>query len=110
VEPTHQPAVGVLAERVLELVAIAPLLQRGHDLLQLEAVELADPSQRVLDLLVLDPQLALVGQHLPRHPRMFRHRRYSLGARPQDLHHASVRVAALALDHLRTHAISGDGA
>src|SRR6202034_4211613 len=110
VETAHQPAVRSLAKRVLQLVAVTPLLERRHDLLKLEAIQLADPPQRVIDLLVLDLQLALVEQHLPRHPGMRRGRRYPLRAWPQDLHDASMRVAALALDHLRAHAIPGNGA
>ena len=59
-----------VAERVLELVAVAPLLDGGDDRLELEAVELADAPQRVVDLLGLDLELALVGQHLPRRARV----------------------------------------
>ena len=44
----------VLPEGVLQLVAIAPLGQGGHDRLHRETVELADPPQRILDLLGLD--------------------------------------------------------
>ena len=53
------------AERVLELVAVAPLLDRRHDRLELEALEAADPAQRLVDLLRLLGELALVGQPLP---------------------------------------------
>ena len=70
VEAAHERAVRARAERVLELVAVAPLLDRGHDRLLLEAVELADPAQRVADLLGLDLELALVGEHLPRRAGM----------------------------------------
>jgi hypothetical protein len=58
------------AERVLELVAVAPLLDGGHDRVLLEALQVADPAQRVADLLGLDLELALVGQHLPGRARM----------------------------------------
>ncbi len=71
------PEEGICAEGVLELVAIAPRLERGHDLLQLEAVQPADPPQRVVDLRTLDSKLALVGEHLPRHARMLGARRRS---------------------------------
>ena len=54
-----------LAEGVFELVAVAPLLLGGDDRLQLEAVEVADPLQRLGDLFALDRQLALVGEPLP---------------------------------------------
>ena len=63
------------AEGVLELVAVAPLLLRGDDRLELEAVELADPPQRVVDLLGLDLELALVRQDLPRRARVARRAR-----------------------------------
>ena len=57
-------------ERVLELVAVAPLLVRRDDRLHLEAVEPAEPAQRVLDLLGLHGELALVGKDLPRRAGM----------------------------------------
>ena len=57
-------AVG-LAEGVLELVAVAPPLDRRLDLLQLEPVEAADPPQGVLDQPLLVGQLVLVGEALP---------------------------------------------
>src|SRR6185436_1853496 len=62
VEAEHELAILAGPERVLELVAVAPLLDRRHDRLQLEAVEPPDPAQRVLDLFGLDRELALVGQ------------------------------------------------
>ena len=58
--------VGAGAERVLELVAVAPRLERGLDRLELEALEAAEAAQRVGDLLGLLGELALVGQPLPR--------------------------------------------
>jgi hypothetical protein len=58
-----------LAEGVLELVAIAPLLKRRLDLLELEAVEPADPPQRLLHLGALLGQLARVLKPLPRRAR-----------------------------------------
>ena len=70
VEAAHELAVRAGAERVLELVAVAPLLDGGHDRVLLEPVELADPAQRVADLLGLDLELALVGEHLPRRAGM----------------------------------------
>ena len=71
-EAADERAVGVGAERVLELVAVAPRLRGGDDRLEHEAVEAADPPQRVLDLLLLDLELALVAQHLPGRARMHR--------------------------------------
>ncbi len=103
-------AVAVFAKRVLELVAVAPRLERGHDLLQLEAVEVADAPQRVVDLGALDLELALVRDHLPRHAGVRRGRRDPLGARLEHLQRARVRVAALALVHDRAHAVAGDRA
>src|SRR5205085_222571 len=50
----------VHAEGVLELVAVAPLLERGDDRLLLEAGEPADAHERLGDLLGLDLELALV--------------------------------------------------
>ncbi len=65
VEAADEPAVVAGAEGVLELVAVAPLLDGGDDRLQLEALEAAEPPQRVADLLLLDLELALVGEDLP---------------------------------------------
>jgi hypothetical protein len=59
----------IFAEGVFELVAVAPLLQRRDDLLDFEALEAADPPQRVFDLLLLVGELALVGEPLQRRPR-----------------------------------------
>ena len=61
----HQLAVA-LAEAVLELVAVAPALDRGLDRLELESLEAAEPGQRVFDLLLLLGELALVFEALPR--------------------------------------------
>ena len=83
-------------------------MHRGHDLLQLEVLEPADPPQRVVDLRALDLELALVGEHLPRHTRMVRLRGYPLGAGLEHLHGAGVRIASLALVHDRAHAIARD--
>ena len=66
VEAADELPVGAGAERVLELVAVAPLLDGRDDRLELEAVEPAEPPQRLVDLLLLDLELALVGQDLPR--------------------------------------------
>src|SRR2546423_587987 len=58
------------AERVLELVAVAPLLEGGHDLAHRRIGEAADALERVCDLALLFLELALVRQHLPRRARM----------------------------------------
>ena len=68
VETAQQRAVLTRAERELQLVAVAPFLDRGDDRMHREAVELADPAKRVLDLLCL--VLQLLGQHLPGGTRM----------------------------------------
>src|SRR5205814_8427974 len=60
VKAAGQPAARVLAEGVLELVAIPPLLLGGQDRFELEALEPADPPQGIGDLRLLDLQLVLV--------------------------------------------------
>ena len=67
VEAEQRLAVAI-AEGVFELVAVAPLLERRLDLLQLEVIELADPPQRPVDLGALLGQLPLVRQALPGSP------------------------------------------
>ena len=98
------------AEGVLELVAVAPLFDRGHDRGKLEAVQAADPAQRLIDLRALDLELALVGDHLPGDAGMLGRGGDPLGALLEHLEHARVGVAALALVHERTHAVAGNGA
>src|SRR5205823_13725761 len=61
----QQSSVGVRPERILELVAVAPQLDCGHDRLKLEAIEAADSPQRVIDLGLLYLELSLVRQFLP---------------------------------------------
>src|SRR3954452_23701637 len=62
VEATDELAgVAVGAEGELELVAVAPLLDRADDRQHREAVEVAEAAERVLDLLGLDRELLLVG-------------------------------------------------
>ncbi len=51
-----------LAEGVLELVAVPPLLQSRDDLLHREPIEAADPPQGVVNLILLVGELALVGR------------------------------------------------
>ncbi len=111
VKAAHELAgVGLgIAEGVLELVAVAPGFDGRDDLLQLEALQLAQPPQRLADLVVLDLELALVGEHLPGHAGVIGARRDSLGAGVEQLEGARVRVAALAPVHDRAHAIAGNG-
>jgi hypothetical protein len=104
--------VSLFAEGVLELVAVAPLLHRRHDLLQLEPLEAADPAERVGDLLLLVTQLALVGEALPRRSRA------GLAAVDaavgeairgglEQLDRARLGEALLALGHLGTDPVAG---
>ena len=53
VEAEHQPPSVVLAERVLELVAVAPGLDGGHDRLDGRLLEAADARQRLAHLRLL---------------------------------------------------------
>ena len=56
---------------------------------------MADAGQGVVDLHGLDLELALIWQHLPRHPRVLSHRRNAIPGSAQDLDGAGLRVAAL---------------
>ena len=69
---------------------------------------MADALERFVDLRLLDLQLALVGQHLPRHARVLGQRGDALGARLEHLQGARMRVAALALVHHRAHEVAWD--
>ena len=63
VEAAHQRAAGRRCRTSTRACCgSATAATRGHDRLELEAVELADPAQRVVDLLLLDLELALVGR------------------------------------------------
>ena len=70
---------------------------RGNDRLDREALQLADPRQRVGHLLGLDLQLALVAEHLPRRARMVGDRFDPVGSGREDLGHPGLGVGALAL-------------
>ena len=72
VEAEHELAALVLAERVLELVAVAELLDGGHDRLDRRRLEAADALERVAHLRLLLLELALVGEHLPGRARVRR--------------------------------------
>ena len=109
VEAAHQLAALAGAERVLELVAVAPLLDRGHDRLELVALEPPDPRQRVLDLLLLDLELARVGQHLPRRAGVVGDGRDAVGRRLEQLDRARLGVPS-GLADLRADAVAGHGA
>jgi hypothetical protein len=75
-------------------------------LLQLEAVQPADPPQRLVDLGALDLELALIREHLPGNAGVVRNRGDPLGAGVEHLERARVRVVALALVHDGSHAIA----
>jgi hypothetical protein len=109
VEAQHQLAVLVLAERVLELVPVAPLGLRRDDRLDRRVLEAADAGQGVAHLLLLLGQLALVGQHLPGRAGVRGTRLDALGARLEHLHGACLGVAALGLVHAGADAVAGHG-
>ena len=107
VEAAHELAVLVGPERVLELVAVAPLLDGGDDRLELVALEVADPGQRLLDLLGLDLELALVGQHLPRRAGVVGDLGQAVGRGLEDLDRARLGVGALGLADDGADAVAG---
>ena len=109
VEAAHERPVRRRAERVLELIAIAPLLDGRDDRLLLEALELPDPPQRLPDLLGLDLQLALVREHLPGRAGMVGAGRDAIGRRRHDLDRAGLGVRPLGLRHRRTDPVAGHG-
>jgi hypothetical protein len=65
VEAEHELAVLGLAERVLELVAVAPRLLGRHDRANRGLLETAVALERFADLPLLLLELALVWQHTP---------------------------------------------
>jgi hypothetical protein len=107
VKAAQEPPTLVLAEGVLELVAIAPGLYGRHDLLELEALQPPDPTKRLIDLLALDLELVLIGEHLPGNSGMVGHGLDALGSRHEHLERARVGVAALALVHDGPHTVAG---
>ena len=105
-EATHELAAGPGAERVLELVAVAPLLDGGDDRLELEPLEPADPLQRLAHEPGLDLELTLVREHLPGGARVVGERRDAVGRRLDDLDRPRLGVRALGLADHRPHAVA----
>src|SRR5262249_12886059 len=95
VKAADQVAATVGAERVLELVAIAPLFDRRDDRLRRGLAELADPLQRVAALRLLDLELALIRKDLPRRPRMRGAGLNPFGTGLKELDRAGFGVGAL---------------
>ena len=103
------------AEGVFELVAVPPLLLGGDDRLQLEALQPADPPQRLAHLFALDLQLALVRQPLPRSAgtglaAVGAAVGDAVGAGRQQLDHAGLGEALLRFGHLDPHPVAREGA
>jgi len=109
VEAAHELAARARAERVLHLVAVAPLLDGGDHRLQHEAVEPADAAQRVVHLLRLDLQLALVGDDLPGRAGVVGARRHAVRRGLDDLDRARLGVGALGLPDHGADAVAGHG-
>src|SRR5206468_4037898 len=78
-EAAEELAVGAAAERVLELVAIAPLLDCRDDRVELEPLEVPESLERLADLAMLDLELAGVGEDLPGGARVIGQRRDPVG-------------------------------
>jgi hypothetical protein len=106
VEAEHEPTAVVLTERVLELVAVAELLDGGDDRLDRRPLEAADPLERVADLRLLLLELALVREHLPRRAGMRRGRLDALRARLDELDQLGLGPRALRLADARTDAVA----
>ena len=73
-------------------------------------VEAAEPLERVHHLGLLLLELALVRQHLPRRARMRRPRLDPVGRRLEQLGHARLAIAPLALEDTRAYAVTRDRA
>src|SRR5262249_52626793 len=104
-----------LTEGGLELVAIAPRLDRRLDRLELEALEPTEPGERVAHLLLLVAQLLGIGQALPGSSRAGRAAvvaavRHPVGRLPQDLHRRRLGVTALRSGYLSLNPVAGAGA
>ena len=110
VEAAHQLAAVAGPERVLELVAVAPLLDGAGRSAPARSPRGGRSAQRVADLLVLDLELALVGQHLPRRAGMVGDGRDAIGRGLEDLDRARLGVGALGLADDRAHAVARHGA
>ena len=110
VEAEQQRARLVLAEGVLELVAVVELLQRGHDRLDRRRLEAADAGERVAHLLLLLLELALVGEHLPGRPGVWRARLDPLRAGLDELDRVRFPEGALRAGDARPDEVARHGA
>ena len=110
VEAADELAGRVGPEGVLELVAVAPLLDGGDDVVEHVALEMADALERVVDLRVLDLDLALVREDLPRGARMVGDLGDPVGRGLEHLGRARLGVRALALRDDGADAVAGDAA
>ena len=108
VKPERRP-LGPRRPRVLELVAVAVLLGRGHDRLE-RHLEPAEATQSVVDLGRLVANLLGVVEVLPRaataDAEVRAARLHPAGAGLQELDRAGLGVAALQLRDARPHAVA----
>ena len=111
VEAERRP-LGAVRPGVLELVAVAVLLGRRHDRLELD-LDPAEAPERVVDLRRLVPHLLGVVEVLPgaaaAHAEVRAARRHAARARLEHLDGASLGVAALELRDPGPHAVAGEG-
>ena len=106
VKAEQEVAVVGRPERVLHLVAVAPLVHGPDDRRHVRRLEPADPLESVADLLLLLLQLARIGEHLPRGARVGRPRLDPVGPRLDDLDQSRLGVGALPLLDGRAHEVA----
>ena len=113
VEAERRAVLG-LRERVLELVAVAELLDGGDDLLERRVGEPGEALQRVADPLLLRGELRRVGEILEAAAAAGREvgarRDDALGPRRQDVGDDRLGVAALHLRHARANRVARQAA
>ena len=112
-EAERRPVLG-LRERVLELVAVAELLDGGDDLLERRVGEAGQPLQRVADPLLLRRELGRVGEILeaaaPAGRKVGARRDDALGPGREDVGDDRLGVAALHLRDPGAHRVAGEAA